>query len=151
MRATRLLASLLLIALATAGPRPAAAQEEDVRIIGDRGTTARPNDARFEILTGGYKTTPGLLRLDRVTGRTWTLDERQDRWAPIPVEGLAHPAPQGPARFQLVVHDRTWLLLDADTGQTWRYGREARRPGEPWGDLATPVGEPVDGWHRIGD
>ena len=150
MRSARGTRNLLLAASCVLAPGPATAQDE-IREIGDRGATSLPADARFAILTGGYKTTPNVLRLDKVTGRTWLCDERLVSWQPVPIEGLVYLSASGPVRFQLVVHDRTWFLLDAASGRTWRWGRDTRQPGDQWSDLAAPVGATVDGWHLIGD
>lgn len=136
---------LVLVACTSAGP-----VSRDIQAVaGPRVATDAPSNGRYAAIIVGFKSHKLELRLDRITGRTWTYNLHEHIWDPVPAQDFPEPDGTGPMRFQIVSDGRLALLLDTTTGDTWRYDHARSRPGHVWTDPTLAPGTSVEGWHRI--
>jgi hypothetical protein len=150
MRSRHLALPILALLLLSTAP-VLAATPQDFQEIGPRGATPIPADARFAVLSGGPDVLPRLIRLDKITGRTWQLDRNEAAWEPLAVRDFGPAIAGSQIRFQLLCHDRRWYLLDTKDGRCWQL-----RPGPVadftrWRYLPSAASDKVLGWLPITD
>ena len=109
--------------------QPAGADQETAEV-----QAAEPT-GRFDIVTYDFlrdgKEAEMWIKIDRFTGRTWTMDGAVDlQWKKIPEQKESEkPVASDVARYDMYVHDFTkdgkdmevFFRFDRQTGKSWRW------------------------------